>query len=110
MRTEYYIIGALCLIVLITVFYKLSKKKSVLSETQTSEIVSFLGGADNILKYEAKISRLNVYVKDSSLVDIDAINEVTGCGVLLVNDKVQLILKEDTETMNNILNDLKMRD
>lgn len=100
---------AIIAIIIAIVFIKKNKKKP-LSAVETSAIIDALGGSDNIVKYEEKVSRLNVFVDDTSKVNIEEIKSITNCGVLLVNDKVQIILKDDAKVMNEILNDLKMRD
>ncbi len=101
---------SIVIVIVIALFVIKKRVKKPIGESQTSAIIDALGGSDNIVKYEAKVSRLNVFVSDTTKVNIENIKTITNCGVLLVNDKVQIILKDDTKVVNEILNDLKMRD
>ncbi|MFV0424476.1 MAG: PTS transporter subunit EIIB [Bacilli bacterium] len=111
MSKEYIIIGIIILAIILIVITILAKSKNKnLSEVETSAIVTALGGSKNIVSFEAKVSRLNVYIEDTSLVNIEEIRNITKCGVSLVNNKVQVILKDNVDVMNKLLSDLKMRD
>lgn len=111
MNREYVlIISAIIILVIVSitiVLKKLKKKVKKLSVSQSSEIVKALGGSDNIESYEAKVSRLNVFVVDSSLVDSALIKEITASGVSIVNNKVQIIMNNNAPIMEKILNDLR---
>ncbi len=110
MNSNYLIIIGILLAVIAIIIVIFSKKKRVLTTEDTSEIIIALGGSANIKDFEQKVSRINVYVNETALVDIERIKEITSSGILLVSNKVQIILNEDAQTMNNILKDLKMRD
>ncbi len=109
-----FVIIAICAIIILTiiliiVFVK-SKSKNILSIEHSSKIIDSLGGVDNINSFEKKVSRINVYVEDIKLVDSEAIKEISGCGILIVNDKVQIILKENANGFETVLVDLEMSD
>lgn len=103
----YVILGIIVFVVLCVLLTIFRKKKSKLSVEHSSKIVELLGGRDNIRSFESKISRINIFVRDTSIVDSEAISDISGCGVLVVNDKVQIILKENTDAFASILVDLE---
>ncbi|MFV0499786.1 MAG: hypothetical protein ACK5NF_07190 [Bacilli bacterium] len=82
-------------------------KKNNLNVQDASELMSSLGGKDNISNFESKISRLNVFVNDVSLVNVEIIRNITNAGVSVVNNKVQIVLNDDVEKMSMLLNELK---
>ncbi len=110
MDTKYIIliIGLVIILALLLLMFLLKKKKKpTISIEESSEIINALGGITNIQSYEAKVSRINIFVNDIDIVDADKIKAISGCGIILVNNKVQIILKDNVANFNDILTDLE---
>ncbi len=105
----YILVGTLLfIVVLLLVFLKRNKKASItLNEESSSQIVNALGGISNILEYEVKVSRINIILKDITVVDPDKIKSISQCGLMIVGNKVQLILKDNSEKFKQMLSDLE---
>ena len=68
---------------------KVTTKDSL--RTDSELIIGYLGGAENINTVDACITRLRVSLKDSKLVDRDALKKLGAVDVLIVGDGIQAI-------------------
>ena len=59
------------------------------------EIILNLGGKENIVEMTARGSRLNIVLKDNSLINIDALKNIGVEGVIVMTSKVTLVIGED---------------
>lgn len=60
-----------------------------------AEILIALGGAGNINKLDACITRLRVTVNDSSKVNKERLKELGAAGVMQVGENIQAIFEEN---------------
>ena len=67
-----YIIIALILILIAFAIIKANKKDY---KIEANKLIDYLGGKENIIRYEVNISRFLVEVKDISIVNKDAIQK-----------------------------------
>ncbi len=104
-----YILAFLILIaLLVTIYYKSkSKSKVTLDKKSSSQLVIALGGVNNISECEVKISRINLVLDDVSKANLEEIKSISQCGLMVVGNKIQLILKDNSEKFKEVLNDLE---
>ena len=75
---------------------KASKKNKDKNINSTyDEIILNLGGKENIVEMTARGSRLNIVLKDNSLLNIDALKNIGVEGVIVMTSKVTLVIGED---------------
>ena len=72
---------------------KKNKDKNI--NSTYDEIILNLGGKENILEMTARGSRLNIVLKDNSLLNIDALKNIGVEGVIVMTSKVTLVIGED---------------
>ncbi len=70
------------------------------------EIVSGLGGADNIVEVEGCITRLRTEVRDPSLVDERALRASGAHGVLVAGTVVQVVVGPEADSLADDVQDL----
>ncbi len=105
---EKYIISISIIVVIavITFIIVLKKKKNIMSMEKSNMLIDALGGRKNIKSFEEKVSRINIYVKDAEIVDSAQIKNIANCGVVVVNNKIQIILKENVKVFHDMLSDV----
>ena len=62
-----------------------------------------LGGEDNIKGVELKGSRLIVSLENNSKIDKDALHDLGATSIIISEQKVTLVIKEDAEKVLNLL-------
>lgn len=72
---------------------KKNKDKNI--NSTYDEIILNLGGKENIVEMTARGSRLNIVLKDNSLINIDALKNIGVEGVIVMTSKVTLVIGED---------------
>ncbi len=105
----FYIIGGLLLICLYLIF-KLRKPSSKFDINTSSQLIDALGGYENILEYDFKVSRIGIVLKNIENADLELVRDISKCGLAVVGSKIQLILKENSESFKQVLKDLEMSD
>ena len=95
---EYVIILLVLLIILLAVL-KANKKDA---ELDFNKLVEYLGGKDNIIQTETKMSRFIVTLKDVTKADKDAIQKLGAKGVVEINNQLKIILGQDSKQLKNI--------
>lgn len=95
---EYLIILLVLLIILLAVL-KANKKDA---ELDFNKLVEYLGGKDNIIQTETKMSRFIVTLKDVTKADKDAIQKLGAKGVVEINNQLKIILGQDSKQLKNI--------
>ena len=84
-----YIIILLVLLVILLAVLKANKKDA---ELDFNKLVEYLGGKDNIIRSEIKMSRFIVTLKDVSKADKEAIQKLGAKGVVEINNQLKIIL------------------
>ena len=72
---------------------KKNKDKNI--NSTYDEIILNLGGKENIVEMTVRGSRLNIVLKDNSLLNIDALKNIGVEGVIVMTSKVTLVIGED---------------
>ena len=83
-----YIIILLVLLVILLAVLKANKKDA---ELDFNKLVEYLGGKDNIIQSEIKMSRFIVTLKDVSKADKEAIQKLGAKGVVEINNQLKII-------------------
>lgn len=82
-----------------------SKKKDI--NLEVNKLVQYLGGKDNIIKYQVNNSRFIVDLKDVSKADKEAIQKLGARGILEVDNQLKIILGRDANKIVKMINNLK---
>ena len=82
-----YIIILLVLLVILLAVLKANKKDA---ELDFNKLVEYLGGKDNIIQSEIKMSRFIVTLKDVSKADKEAIQKLGAKGVVEINNQLKI--------------------
>ena len=92
-----YIIILLVLLVILLAVLKANKKDA---ELDFNKLVEYLGGKDNIIQSEIKMSRFIVTLKDVSKADKEAIQKLGAKGVVEINNQLKIILGQDSKQLS----------
>ncbi len=103
---EYFIIVAVVLFIAIIVI-KGGKKDF---KMEANKLVEYLGGKDNILKMEVKLSRFKVTLKDVSLANKEAIKKLGARGIVEIDNQLKIILDSSAQKLKKQIEDLKKTD
>ena len=76
------------------------------SSELAADVLAAFGGAENIDKLDACITRLRVTVKDAAKVDKDGLKKLGAAGVLEVGNNIQAIYGPKAETLKGEMKDL----
>lgn len=96
------IIGILILISFIII--RINRKDF---KIEINKLIQYLGGKDNIINAEYHMSRLKVRVKDTSIVDKDAIQRLGAKGIVEVDNELKIILDANSKNIKKYISDLK---
>jgi len=77
---------------------------------EANKLVEYLGGKDNILKMEVKLSRFKVTLKDVSLANKEAIKKLGARGIVEIDNQLKIILDSNAQKLKKHIEDLKKND
>ena len=100
---QYIIIIAVILIILLAVL-KANKKDA---NIDLNKLVEYLGGKDNIISTESKLSRFIVTLKDTSKVDKESIQKLGAKGIVEINNQLKIILGPESKQLKKYIDELK---
>ena len=103
MKIEYILI--LVILIIVAVAIVKSKKKDF--KIETNKLISYLGGKDNIVYYEFNKSRFIVNLKDTSIVNKEAIQKMGAQGIVEVDNQLKIILGEEFSQIKKYIKELK---
>ena len=103
MKIEYILI--LVILIIVAVAIVKSKKKDF--KIETNKLISYLGGKDNIVSYEFNKSRFIVNLKDTSIVNKEAIQKMGAHGIVEVDNQLKIILGEEFSQIKKYIKELK---
>ena len=103
MKIEYILILVILIIVAVAIV-KLKKKDF---KIETNKLISYLGGKDNIVSYEFNKSRFIVNLKDTSIVNKEAIQKMGAQGIVEVDNQLKIILGEEFSQIKKYIKELK---
>lgn len=75
--------------------------------SKAKQILSGLGGSDNIIEIEACITRLRTEVEDAALVDQAALKKAGAHGVVVSGTVVQVVVGPEADTLADDIEDLR---
>ena len=100
---QYIIIIAVVLIILLAVL-KANKKDA---NIDLNKLVEYLGGKDNIISTESKLSRFIVTLKDTTKVDKESISKLGAKGIVEINNQLKIILGPESKQLKKYIDELK---
>ncbi len=100
---EYFIIIAVTLLIAFAIIK--SKKKDF--KMEANRLVSYLGGKENIIEYEAAKSRFVVTLKDIDKVNKEAIQKMGAQGILEIENQLKIIIGEEARQLKKYIDELK---
>ena len=100
---QYIIIIAVILIILLAVL-KANKKDA---NIDLNKLVQYLGGKDNIISTESKLSRFIVTLKDTTKVDKESISKLGAKGIVEINNQLKIILGPESKQLKKYIDELK---
>ena len=100
---QYIIIIAVILIILLAVL-KANKKDA---NIDLNKLVEYLGGKDNIISTESKLSRFIVTLKDITKADKELISKLGAKGIVEINNQLKIILGPESKQLKKYIDELK---
>ena len=100
---EYLIIIVVLLIILLAVLKANKKSASI----DLNKLVLYLGGKDNIIQTETKLSRFIVTLKDITKADKDAILKLGAKGVVEIDNQLKIVLGPESKQLKKYIDELK---
>ena len=100
---EYIIIIVISLLIAFAIIK--SKKKDF--KMDANRLVSYLGGKENIVEYEAFKSRFIVTLKDVDKVNKEAIQKMGAQGILEIENQLKIIIGEEAKQLKKYIDELK---
>ena len=102
---KYIIIGAFFLIILIAVLKSMRKD----ARLEINKLIEYLGGKDNIVTTDYNLSRFIVTLRDSSLVNKEAIQKLGAKGIVEIDNQLKIILGNNSKTLKKYIDDMKIK-
>ncbi len=100
---EYIIIGVVLLIVLLAIL-KATKKDASLD---LNKLVEYLGGKENIIQTESKLSRFIVTLHDVSKANKEGIQKLGARGIVEIENQLKIILGPESKQLKKFIDELK---
>ena len=100
---EYLIIVLVVVIILLAVL-EANKKDA---ELDLNKLVEYLGGKENIIQTEIKLSRFIVTLKDVSLANKEGIQKLGAKGIVEINNQLKIILGPESKQLKKYIDELK---
>ena len=99
-----YVIIILILVIVAMAIIKSNKKDFKL---ELNKLVEYLGGKDNIISTESKLSRFIVTLKDTSKVDKESIQKLGAKGIVEINNQLKISLGPESKQLKKYIDELK---
>ena len=94
-------------IVLIIIGIAIVKSKQKDFKLDANKLVEYLGGKDNIIRYETNKSRFIVELRDTKLVNKDGIQKIGAQGIVEIDNQLKIILGEKAKKIEKFIDALK---
>lgn len=103
-----YIALFVILVVLLLVFLKNRLNKASYNSLSfpIDDLIIYLGGKDNIIKYQTSLSKITFKVKDNSLVNVEKIKELGASGIVETSDGFSFIFGNISSTIGVYLDNV----
>ena len=102
-----YLQYGIIILIMVVIAIAIIKAKKKDFKIEINKLVSFLGGKDNILEYEANKSRFTVKVKDTSLVNKEAIQKMGARGIVEIDNELKIVLGENASQLKKYIDEIK---
>ena len=103
MQILQYIIIAIVLIIISLVIVKLSKRDF---NIEANKLITYLGGKDNIVNAECNMSRFKVILKDVSLANKDAIQNLGAKGIVEIDNQLKIIFGKNAKQLKKYIEEI----
>lgn len=100
---EYIIIIIVSIVIAIAIVR--SKKKDF--KIEANKLVEYLGGKNNIISYEVNKSRFVVTLRDTEVVNKEAIQKMGAQGVVEIENQLKIIFGSEAKQLKKHIDDLK---
>ncbi len=98
-----YTLIILGLILIALVITKLMRKDF---NIEANKLIGYLGGKDNIINAECNMSRFKVILKDTSIVDKDAIEKLGAKGIVEIDNQLKIIFGKDARQLKKYIDEI----
>lgn len=102
-----YLQYGIIILIMVVIAIAIIKAKKKDFNIEINKLVSYLGGKDNILEYEANKSRFTVKVNDTSIVNKEAINKMGARGIVEIDNELKIVLGENASQLKKYIDELK---
>ena len=102
-----YLQYGIIIIIMVIIAIAIIKAKKKDFNIEINKLVSYLGGKDNILEYEANKSRFTVKVNDTNIVNKEAIQKMGARGIVEIDNELKIILGENASQLKKYIDELK---
>ncbi len=99
-----YIIIAFILVLIAFAIIKANKKDY---RIEANKLVEYLGGKQNIVKYEVNVSRFLVEVYDTKIVNKEAIQKMGAQGIVEIDNELKIIFGDDAKQLKKCIDELR---
>ena len=104
MNWEQYLIIIAILIIISLIIIKMNRKDFAI---EINKLIQYLGGKDNIIDSQINLSRLEVTLKDTSLVNKEGIQKLGAKGIVEIDNELKIILGPNSKQLKKYMADLK---
>lgn len=102
-----YIQYIIIILILVLVAFAIIKSGKKDYKMEANKLVEYLGGKENIVKYEVNISRFLVEVKNTDVVNKEAIQKMGAQGIVEIDNELKIIFGDDAKQLKKCIDDLK---
>jgi phosphotransferase system IIB component len=102
-----YIQYIIIILILVLVAFAIIKSGKKDYKMEANKLVEYLGGKENIVKYEVNVSRFLVEVKDTDVVNKEAIQKMGAQGIVEIDNELKIIFGDDAKQLKRCIDDLK---
>ena len=95
------------IIVLLVIAFAIVRSKHKDFKIEANKLVEYLGGKNNIINYEVNKSRFVVTLKDTEIVNKDAIQKMGAQGVVEIENQLKIIFGNDAKNLKKYIDELK---
>lgn len=98
-----YTIIAIVVLIILAVAMKLNRKDFAIKE---NKLIDYLGGKDNIINAECNMSRFKVILRDTSIVNKDAIQKLGAKGIVEIDNQLKIIFDKDAKQLKKYIDEI----
>lgn len=107
MDMEHILQYVIIIVFLFIIAISIVKSKQKDFKLEANKLIEYLGGKNNIIKYEINKSRFIVDLKDTKCVNKEGIQKMGAQGIVEIDNQLKIILGEQAEKIKKYIDDLK---